>query len=271
MAHLAQVRACVGGGNTVSCDGLRPWFGSSANNDPGLAMFKKKTTSKDMLASGKHMSGQKNWYADRYQAMLVQRNILAFVTVVALVATLISSLSVSLLTPLKAVQPFVIQVDEKTGLTETVKPLSDKEISTNDALARYFIVQYVRARESYDPALTVDHYGIVRLMTDSSIFEAYKKQVSSNNPDSPVNRFGTLNRRVISVRSVTITGKGTAQLRIRATIEGELATLYPKPIDYVVWVGYEFASMQLTDDQKQINPVGFRVVSYSVDQEIVKE
>ncbi|MBI1276436.1 hypothetical protein GC177_10790 [bacterium] len=231
-----------------------------------MSLFKKKTTSQDMLAPGKHLSDQKNWYADRYQAMVVQRNILALVTLISLVATLISALSVSLLTPLKSVQPFVIQVDEKSGMTQVVTPLSRKELESQKELAQYFVIKYVRAREAYDAALYTENYKTVRLMSEAKIAEEYKKLFNSNNPQSPSNLYGQEIKRVINVRSFQFTGDNSAQVRIRVTLEGD-TVINKDPVDYIVWVSYEFQALELTAEQRYINPVGFKVTSYTVDQE----
>jgi type IV secretion system protein VirB8 len=230
-----------------------------------MSLLKKKTTSKDMLAPGKHLSDQKNWYADRYQAMVVQRNILALVTLISLLATLISAFSVSLLTPLKSVQPFVIQVDEKSGMTQVVTPLSNKELETQKELAQYFVVKYVRAREGYDAALYTQNYHDVRLMSDSKIWDNYKKLYNSNNPQSPTNLYGRETKRVVSIRSFQFTGEKSAQVRIRVALEGPSGIM--EPTDYIVWVSYEFQGLELTTEQRYVNPVGFKVTSYTVDQE----
>src|SRR5579864_3828195 len=72
---------------------------------------------------------QKNWYKDRYQYVLVQRKILTVITVLSLICTLAVVILISQLTPLKSVEPFVIEVDQKSGITQTVDPLTAKELT----------------------------------------------------------------------------------------------------------------------------------------------
>jgi type IV secretion system protein VirB8 len=92
---------------------------------------------------------KKNWYNDRYQFVVVQRNILALVTLLSLLCSIAATFSISQLVPLKSVEPFVIQVDQKSGITQVVDPLKTRELTANESINQYFMVQYIRARESF--------------------------------------------------------------------------------------------------------------------------
>ncbi len=86
----------------------------------------------------------RNWYKDRYQAVLLQRRLLMGISIISMLATLGSVFIIAKLTPLKSVEPFVIQVDSKSGITQTVEPLTAKEITALESVNNYFIVQYLR-------------------------------------------------------------------------------------------------------------------------------
>src|SRR5687768_13777752 len=114
-----------------------------------------------MAKKEKEPSGSKNWYRDRYQYVLVQRKILVFITALSLLASLVTVVVIAQLTPLKTVEPFVIQVDQKTGITQTVNQATVKEITANESVNNFFIVQYIRARENYLAADLARNYTIV--------------------------------------------------------------------------------------------------------------
>src|SRR4051812_3531186 len=103
-----------------------------------------------MSKQPKEPVSDKNWYKDRYQYVLVQRKILTAITLLSLVCTLATVIVISQLTPLKSVEPFVIQIDQKSGITQTVDPLTATELTTNEAVNNFFLVQYIRSRESYN-------------------------------------------------------------------------------------------------------------------------
>lgn len=230
--------------------------------------MKKATTKKTKIADpNKPLSNTKNWYADRYQTVFVQRNILAAITLIALVATLISSYSVAQLTPLKSVQPFVIQVDDKSGQTQVVNPLSNKEIMANQAIKQYFVAKYVRARESYDQINYQDNYANVRVMSDPLIFKEYQKFMSPDNPDSPVVVFGLNGRRIVDMSSLTIVNDNAAQVRMTIRPEGRPNKSF-EPKSIIIWLTFDFVPMDLTEKERYIDPVGFRVTSYTIDDDL---
>ena len=120
-----------------------------------------------MAKEDTHDTLDKNWYKDRYQYVLVQRKILVLITSLSLIASLVTVIVIAQLTPLKTVEPFVIQVDQKTGITQTVNQKTVSEITANEAVNNFFIVQYIRSRENYNSADLARNYNIVRLMSES--------------------------------------------------------------------------------------------------------
>src|SRR3546814_2860496 len=60
--------------------------------------------------------------------------------------------AVAMLTSLKTVAPYVITVDKATGASEIAAPLTgDRLITYKEAVAQYFIADYVRNREGWIP------------------------------------------------------------------------------------------------------------------------
>jgi type IV secretion system protein VirB8 len=105
-------------------------------------------------------------------------------------------------------------------------------------------------------------------MTDPLIFDSYHNYISSNNPRSPANLFGHHSRRIVNILSLSFTGPNSAQVRIRVSVEGAEATRNPTQ-NYVIWMSYEFGAMSLSTQQRYINPLGFRVTSYTLDEELM--
>src|SRR5712671_751378 len=98
-----------------------------------------------MSNTTKESADEKNWYKDRYQHVLVQRKILSAIALAALACTLVAVAYSAYLTPLKTVEPFVVQVDQKSGIVQMVDPLTVPELTANEAVNNYFIVQYIRS------------------------------------------------------------------------------------------------------------------------------
>lgn len=215
---------------------------------------------------------RKNWYADRYQYVVIQRNLLAVITVVSLLAALAAAFSISQLAPLKSVEPFVIQVDQKSGITQVVNPQTARELTANKALNDYFIVQYVRAHESYGLG-DLQNYNIVRVMSDPAVFHVYAAQVSPNNPASPRNTLGVAIRRVKIGTIILIEqhadSDGAEKIRyqvhllVEDDINGQAARLAYK----LVTLAFKYVELKLNPEDRYLNPLGFRVVEYSIEDD----
>ena len=114
-------------------------------------------------------------YAASFQYLIEKSNkrawIIAFVS--AFIAFL-SIIAVLLLTPLKTIEPYVIRVDNTTGMVDILTMLNEKEITTNEALDKYFIAQYVKAREGYFYEILNQDYLLTQLMSSEKVANEYR-------------------------------------------------------------------------------------------------
>ncbi len=211
-----------------------------------------------------------NWYKDRYQHVLVQRKIFALITLIALGTTFMSLFIIAQLIPQKSIEPYVIQIDPKTGITETVDPLTAKELTSNEAVNNYFIVQYIRAREGYNATDLVHNYNIVRLMSEQkNVYPRFLDAAGPNNPESNIARIGTLGTRTITFKSISYLSPQIAQARVTITEKG----LQQRPTEYhrIILVAFEYVKMNLSTEERYLNPLGFRVNDYQINEDVLQQ
>jgi type IV secretion system protein VirB8 len=221
-----------------------------------------------MAKSPKEVTDDKNWYKDRYQYVLVQRKILTLITVVAMVCTLAAVVVIAQLTPLKTVEPFVIQVDQKSGITQTVDPLTARELTANEAVNNFYLVQYIRAREEYSTNDLIRNYNIVRIMSeDRNVYGEFKMEADPNNPASNAARLGNSGARSVKFKSITYLSPTTAQARLLIEEKSDGAYLQQHKI---ATVEFQYIKLNLTNEERYINPLGFRVTSYRVVEEVIQ-
>ena len=116
-----------------------------------------------------------------------------------MLSTLIAMLVIANLTPLKSVEPFLIQVDSKSGITQLVDPVSVKEITGLEAVNNYFIVQYIRARENFSSRDIARSYATVRVMSEpTKVYSQFKREANPSNPNSAVAAMDAINNSLIS-------------------------------------------------------------------------
>lgn len=228
-----------------------------------MKLFGKKDTDDSIAA-------KKNWYADRYQTVLVQRNFFLLLTIISLAGIIISVLTVIKVTSSKTIEPFVIEIEEKTGITNVIRPLLREQFAYDETLQRYFITRYVTARETYDYGSFSHNYNkVVRLMSDPTVYGEFKRSISADNPDSPI-RLGAKGMRTIKIKSISMlkTAPGqkgfAAQVRFVSENAGKSQG---RKKHLVATINFDYVDMSLNTEERAINPLGFEVTGYRLDEE----
>lgn len=211
----------------------------------------------------------KHWYKDRYQYVLVQRRVLAVITVAALVCTLMAIVVIVMLIPQKTIEPYVIQVDQRSGITQYVDPVSAKQLTANEAVKNYFIVNYIRARDGYRATDLLKQYELVRLMSEPKVvYKQFEAQANANNSDSNIARLGSVGSREVLIKSISYLEPTVAQVRVVIEERADGINISSRR-HKIILVRFKFAELPLTTSQRYVNPLGFIVLDYRVDEDAV--
>lgn len=202
----------------------------------------------------------KHWNEDIYNNLVVKRNRLFFLLIVAMVIIVISVGAITIITTSKKFTPFIIAIEENTGKTTVLKELDTKSISRNESLAKYFIKKYVVARETYNP---VDHnynQKLVRLFSAKNVLRDYFGYIKNN--DVTI-KYGNQNTTYLTIRSWSKLDDNKYVLRFSiAETSGHMEIFYKIAI-----LDIAYNEMELTESQFDMNPVGFTVTGYRVDDD----
>ena len=184
--------------------------------------------------------------------------------------TVLSWLALVLLLPLKQTVPFVIRVDSASGVPDVVTTLADWRVAYNDVLDKYWLAQYVRARETYDWYTLQKDYNTVGLLSAPVVGADYAKLFEG--PEALDKKWSNAVRATVDIVSVVPTVKGTATVRFRKTTK---RVADPGPGDVASWVAtvaYEYRNpSKIKESLRLVNPFGFQVLSYRVDPELVSD
>lgn len=220
-------------------------------------------------------SVQKNWYADRHQSVTVQRNVLSVLSLVAIIFSTIAIFFVYRNIPIVTVEPFVIQVEPRSGVTQVVRAATATELAATESINNYFIVNYIKARESYNPAFQ-QNVQIVRLSSDpANVWRQFAWEVSPNNPDSFLARSGGTGTREVKIKSMSRLDKNAScadvvcRIQVRVRIIEDINS-QKKQYDKVILMEYTYTTLNLSVEDRYLNPLGFRVLSYQVDNEVLQ-
>ncbi|MDY3246354.1 type IV secretion system protein [Campylobacter sp.] len=191
---------------------------------------------------------------------------------VAFLAVIISAIAVTavcLLTPLKSVEPYVIRVDNTTGMVDIITSVNEETLTGNEALDKYFAGLYVKTREGYYFNMLQNDYTLTQILSAPNIAADYVAIYQGENPRQEILK----NKVEVSVDIVSITlsnsaGSSVATIRfnlVSKNLEHGNKTTQAK----IVTMAYEYNPALLTKEEERLkNPLGFKVITYRIDDEI---
>ncbi len=208
----------------------------------------------------------KTWYNDSYESVVTQRNLLFLVAIICMVTIAMSVMVIRYVKNSQTMEPFVIEIEKTTGIPTVVDPVGVSVYSANEAVQRYFVMTYIRAREEYIPATFEYNFStVVRVLSDPGIyFNEYRPSFSTSNPNSPYNLFRQHTSRTVLLRSYTPKTANTALVRVSFELSGASQGVRQ---DKVILIGFEFQNLEMNRDERLINPLGFRVTFYRIEDE----
>ncbi|QXK92309.1 type IV secretion system protein [Neoehrlichia mikurensis] len=226
--------------------------------------FKNKTT-KDKLPNN---IDSQNWYHDRYSSIIVQRNILLLLVMFSVIGIGVSTFIILTISKNRTIEPFVVEIEKKSGITTLVNPISVKQYSADEVLNNYFIIEYIRARELFDPNnFQYNYYTKVRLFSTQDTYNEFRNWIRLSNPSSPVNLYANVASGHIKIRSLQHLNPGNVQIRFTLEFNVQNGSVIKK--DRIATLSFQYTSLEMNEQQRQINPLGFQITYYRADDEFL--
>ncbi len=211
----------------------------------------------------------KSWYSNKYQIVVFQRNILFFISFFAICSVLIAVIFVKQMMASKSLIPYVIEVEEKTGIPTVVEQLNQTSFTADVTLKRYFLYSFLKAAEGYNPGSFKDDYEKLMLFSTPGVFRQIQSKINPRNENSPAARIGNRGMINVALKSISFPTPNTAVIRFRLQNVGSVSG-FQNNRDMIADVEFRFANLNLSLEERYINPLGFQVTKYVVDQEIVR-
>ena len=220
-----------------------------------------------------YFEAARGWDLDRAQAAERSARRAWRIAAVATLVTLLALVAVAGLTPMKSVEPFVIRVDDSTGIVDVVPVLTGKA-DVPEAVTRYFVTQYVQARERYVGALAESDYEQVGAYHSAPMNQAWSAAWNRNNHDSPLNQYADGTTVRVQVNAVSFltpaSGRGDlAQVRF-VTARQQGGQGVEQVTQYVATLQYAYGEPSHDDRLRAANPLGFKVLEYRKEAEVVR-
>jgi type IV secretion system protein VirB8 len=212
-----------------------------------------------------------SWDADRVAMQRKSARQAWWVAGAGWICALTLGVAIMLLMPLKRVEPFVIRVDNTTGLVDVV-PVYVGNAPMPEAVTRYFLDHYVTVCERFNFSTAESDYQECGAFHTAQRNQAWYAAWNKTNPASPLNLYKdgtTIRAQVTSVSFFTRADGVTdlAQVRYfkgkRQAGSAEEARSY-----WIASIRYSFASPSTDPEVRRWNPLGFKVVEFKPEPEV---
>ena len=181
----------------------------------------------------------------------------------------LSLLSLCFLMPLKTVEPYVIQVDKSTGMSEILHIANASDIPVNETMNKYWLSQYVLSREGYDWRTLNQEYIKVRELSLPNVFDSYASQYGTDNKNSLELQFKDDKRIVVNLNTIVVNSDSIATVRFSKKLINNRTGDVEATNSWTATIAFEyFPTFDVIEERRIINPFGFKVTSYRVDPEL---
>ena len=216
----------------------------------------------------------RTWDADRLrQGQRTLRVALAvagggWLAVIALAAALM------LLMPLKRVEPFVVRVDNATGVVDIV-PVYTGRSGVPEAVTRYLLTHYVTVCERFNFSTAESDYEECGAFHTAQRNAAWYALWNPTNPGSPLNLYkdGTSVRAQVTSVSFFKRASGVgdlAQVRYIKAKRAAGATI-EDTTHWIATLQYAYADPSSDPKVRRWNPLGFKVVDFKPEPEVLPD
>jgi type IV secretion system protein VirB8 len=190
----------------------------------------------------------------------------------AVAVSMAALLALVLLMPLKHVEPFVIRVDNATGIVDVV-PVYAGSASMPEAVTRYFLDHYVTVCERFNFSTAESDYEECSAFHGAARNQAWYAAWDRSNPASPLNahKDGSSVRVQVSSVSFFKRGNGLEDLAQVRYVKGQRAsgTADEQLSHWIATVQYTYGEPSKMASLRRWNPLGFKILEFRAESEIV--
>ena len=218
-----------------------------------------------------YLEEARGWDTDRFAGLKRTVTVAWSVATAGWLCAVACALALIALMPLKQVDPFVIRVDNSTGIVDVV-PVYAGSATQEEAVTRYFLTHYLTVCERFNFSTAESDYEECGAFHSAQRNQAWFAQWSATNPASPLNlhKDGSTVRAQVNAVSFFTKASGLsdlAQVRyIKAARQGDGAE--ESVTHWVATIQYAYASPAKDPKTRRWNPLGFKVVDFKSEPEV---
>jgi type IV secretion system protein VirB8 len=211
-----------------------------------------------------------SWDGDRIaQAQRGARRAWVLSGAAALVAAL-AVCAVALLSPLKRVEPFLIRVDNATGIVDVVPTFGGHQ-AMPEAVTRFLLAHYVQTCERYLPATAEQDYTECGAFHGTRRNQEWSSLWTSSNPQSPLVKYRDGTTVTVQIQSISFFARASGLedlAQVRFTRSAHAGNAEQGAITrWIANIQFAYGEPPTNPDTRRWNPLGFRVIEYHTESE----
>jgi len=227
--------------------------------------------SADHLLQG-YLEEAASWDADRIAQAARSAAVAWRVAAAGWVCAVASVVTLTLLMPLKRVEPYLVRVDNSTGVVDVV-PVYSGHARLGEAVTRYFLTHYITVCEQFDYAMAERHYEECGAFNSARLNQAMYARWNRANPGSPLNVHKDGSTEAVRIESVSFFRRASgaadlAQVRY-ARVEKEGEGVSGSITHWIASIEYSYGSPPEDPRTRSLNPLGFEVLDIGIEPEVL--
>jgi type IV secretion system protein VirB8 len=196
---------------------------------------------------------------------------------IAFGASLLAAITIAalmMLMPLKRVEPFVVRVDNTTGLVDVV-PVYAGDAQMPEAVTRYFLDHYITVCERFNFSTAESDYEECGAFHTPQRNQLWYAAWAKTNPESPLNVYkdGTMVRAQVTSVSFFTRSDGVADVaQVRyVKAKRQAGGADEQRTHWIATVRYAFTKPSSEPATRRWNPLGFKIVDFRPEPEAVTD
>jgi type IV secretion system protein VirB8 len=221
-----------------------------------------------------YFTESQSWDADRTAQSRRNLSVACVIAGAGWLCAVVVSLALMLLMPLKRVEPFVVRVDNSTGVVDVV-PVYAGHAPLPEAVTRYLLTHYVTVCERFNFSTAESDYEECGAFHSAQRNQAWYALWNKGNPASPLNVYkdGTTVRSQVASVAFFERGDGVADLAQVRYVKGQQAAggAETQMTHWIAAIQYVYGEPSKDPKVRRWNPLGLKIVDFRPEPEVLNE
>jgi type IV secretion system protein VirB8 len=215
-----------------------------------------------------------SWDADRAAQFKRSAQVAWLTAAAGWISAVTGAVALAVLVPLKRVDPFVIRVDNTTGVIDVV-PVYAGAATMDETVTRYFLTHYLSVCERFNFSTAESDYEECGAFHSSQRNQAWYALWTATNPASPLNVHKDGSSVRVQVTSVSFFNRASglsdlAQVRyLKAAQQG--AGAEESFTHWLATIQFAYAEPARDPRTRRWNPLGFKILDFRTEPEVIAE